>query len=164
MRHAVDHRTTREQPDGSLAAPQIEARLVLGRTGEDTLEHRTARRHRPQPVVDLPRRAISDEGRHRREHVEAGPASGYQRLIDVRQLALDEDAKARLDEVGLVELWDAPPLPAGEHVLTDGWRFLRVALDHRHLEPCARQQHGRREPAGAAAYYDHIRHRAALSG
>src|ERR1700726_2726773 len=108
MRHAVDHRTTREAPGASLAAPHIEARLVLGRTGKDTLEHRTARRHRPQPVVDLPPRAISDERRHRREHVEAGPASGHQRLIDVRQLALDEDAKARLDEVGLVELWDAP--------------------------------------------------------
>src|SRR5262249_5276822 len=97
--------------------------------------------------------------RQRIQHVEPAGAGVPERVLDVGQLALEEESQPGQEVVRLPELRDALALPAPPRLLRGAGRRLGVALDDGHRVTIARQQQRHAEPAHAPADDENVRQR-----
>src|SRR5262249_8399415 len=97
--------------------------------------------------------------RQRIQHVEPAGAGVPERVLDVGQLALEEESQPGHEVVRLPELRDALALPATPRLLRGAGRRLGVALDDGHRVTIARQQQRHAEPAHASADDENVRQR-----
>src|SRR5262245_65211425 len=125
---------------------------------EGPLPGRPPRGIRPELVVDRARRLVGEEWRQRVDEIEPARSGSTERVLDIGQLGLEDQAQTRHEVVGLTELRDSLAAPGVPRRLRRAGHQIGVALDDDHVVTVTREEQRSAESADSSPDDENVRH------